>query len=185
LTVPAVASNSTRESAARASRTTTQLTLYGTVSQSQYIDMQDDRARGEGNNPFGNYAGSSLPSPTDENPYGPLAGDEGEFELTLYSDEAHKSHAGTVVYICQYNFDKNGLCTAAFQLEQGTLIAKGPSNFTSTTFDLSILGGTYGYRSTRGTITIETLGTATQPQPVFRPAPMLQAERIVLAIHDA
>ncbi len=163
----------------------TQLELYAVLSRSEYIDMADDRTRGEGNNPFGNYASSSLPAPSDENPYGPLGGDEGDFTFTLYTSASRKTQAGTAVYICQYNFDKNGLCSAAFTLKDGTLIAKGTSNFASTTFSFAILGGTYAYRSTKGVATVTALGPATQGQPVFRSVPMLQAERIILTVRPA
>jgi hypothetical protein len=160
----------------------TQVRLYGTVSQAQYVDERDDRDRGEGNNPFGNYAGSSVPAPTDENPFGPLAGDEAAYALDLYSDARHTKSVGTAIYVCLYNFDKNGFCNAAFQLKSGTVVAKGALNFTSTRFSLVVVGGTYGYRSMVGAVSVTTLGSATQSQPVFRPVPLLQSEQIVLTL---
>src|SRR5579862_9706511 len=62
--------------AARAAEGASTLTLYSIPVQVQYADNQDDRGRGEGHNPFGNYAGASTAAKTSEVRYGPFPGDE-------------------------------------------------------------------------------------------------------------
>ena len=60
--------------AARAVKTR-QLVLYAGVTRTAYVNNADDRSRGEGRNPFGNYSGSSVIPPTNERIYGPFAGE--------------------------------------------------------------------------------------------------------------
>lgn len=67
-------------------------------------------------------------------------------------------------------------------MKDGSLIAKGAFNFSSTTFALAIVGGTSAYRGMSGAVQISALGTGTQAQPVYRAVPMLQAQRMVLSI---
>ncbi len=167
--------------AARAVKTR-QLVLYAGVTRTAYVNNADDRSRGEGRNPFGNYSGSSVIPPTNERIYGPFAGDEGEIALALFSDAAHKHKVGTAIEVCQYNFDLNQLCDAALRFANGEVAAKGAFNFNDTKFGLSVVGGTNAYRSVGGSIQVATLGVKTQPQPVTRVVPMLQSQKIVVAL---
>ena len=98
------------------------LTLYSVPTAGQFINVADDRDRGEGNNPFGNYSGSAAPAPSNEKLFGPLPGDLGDFFFNLYGSAAHTTRMGTQLLICHYNFDQGG--DAAFQLSNGTLIGK-------------------------------------------------------------
>ena len=149
------------------------------------MNNSDDRARGEGNNPFGNYSGASAPQPPSEKLFGPFAGDEGEYAFKLYTGSDLKSAAGSAIFVCQYTFNANALCDASFQLQGGALVAKGTSNFNATTFSLAILGGTYSYRGMKGHVTVSAVGRRTLPQPVVRVVPLLEAQRIAFALRAA
>jgi hypothetical protein len=146
--------------------------------------MTDDRSRGEGNNPFGNVAGSATPNQNNERLAGPLPGDEGDYAYTLATARGGKPTAGTSLYICHYNFNEGAFCDAAFHLKDGTLMAKGSYNFRDTSFTLVIVGGTRAYRGMKGIVDVSTLGSATQPQPVFRVVPMLEAQRATFTLQN-
>jgi hypothetical protein len=160
-------------------------TLYSSGARGEWINMSDDRGRGEGNNPFGNVAGSVVPTQASERLAGPLAGDEGDYAYTLSTSRGGKDRAGSSLYICHYNFNKGAFCDASFQLKDGTLIAKGSYNFDDSAFTLSIVGGTRAYRGAKGVIDVKALGSSTQPQPVFRAVPMLQAQRATFTVKPA
>ncbi len=159
-----------------------QLTLYTVATDKQFVNNADDRSRGEGHNPFGNYAGAGTTPPANEKLFGPFAGDEGEFAYNVYSDAAHKKSDGTAIFVCQYNFNKDAFCDAAIRLNDGTLIGKGPLNFNATTFTVSVLGGTDAYRGMVGTIDVSTLGAKTQAQPVLRVIPALEQQRLAVGL---
>jgi hypothetical protein len=171
--------------AARAGLNDRTLTLYGVSSNKEFVNNADDRARGEGNNPFGNYSGASAPQPPSEKLFGPFAGDEGEYAFKLYTSSNIKSYAGSAIFVCQYNFNANAFCDAAFQLQGGALVGKGTSNFNVTTFSLAILGGTFKYRGMKGHVTVSALGRGTLPQPVVRVVPMLEAQRMAFVLRAA
>jgi len=155
-------------------------TFYADIKNERYINNVDDLSRGEGHNPFGNV--SSVKPPTNEKTSGPLAGDEAMFAFGLSTDADHKHSAGDVIFVCWYNFNRDGLCDAAFQLKDGSLIAKGAFNFASQHFALAVVGGTSKYKGMSGAVTISALGAATQTQPVYRVVPMLQAQRMSFTI---
>ncbi len=67
------------------------------------------------------------------------------FSFNVYSDRALKVRAGAAVFTCQYNFQKNAFCDAAFKLKNGeTFIAEGAFNFEATSFELAVTGS-YGF----------------------------------------
>ena len=160
-----------------------EMTLYSVTEQQQYVNHADERALGQGHNPFGNYAGASVTPPPNEKIFGPFPGDQGQFALNLYANRTQTKPVGTAILICEYNFDQNAFCDAAFQLSGGTLVAKGAFNFNGKTSSLGILGGTYTYRSVKGQVQMSALGIATQKQPVSRIVPLLEAQRLVFIIH--
>ncbi len=127
-------------------------TLYARAEQEQYVNNQDDRTRGKGNNPFGNFrdtSGSQTKSPN-----GPFPGDESIFSFNLYSDSDLTNRAGTAVFVCQYNFDKNAFCDASFRLATGeTLLAEGSFAFTAPKFTLAVTGA-YGGSGSGGKGTV-------------------------------
>lgn len=158
-------------------------TFYSSVKNERYINNVDDLSRGEGHNPFGNV--SSVKPPTNEKTSGPLAGDEAMYAFDLFTSSDLKTSAGSAIFVCWYNFNRNALCDAAFQLSGGTLIGKGAFNFSNQKFSLALLGGTSKYRSTGGAVEISALGAKTQSQPVFRVVPMLQAQRLSFLVEPA
>ena len=129
----------------------TSLTLYATAEQEQYVDNSDSLQRGEGNNPFGNY--KDLAPLANKNASGPFPGDEALFSFNLYADASLKTKAGSAIFTCQYNLNKNAFCDASFQLAAGgTLMASGAFNFTASKFSLAVVGGYGGSAGKRGSV---------------------------------
>jgi hypothetical protein len=139
-------------SATKSATATRSLVLYSAPTQFQYDDFADDRGRGEGNNPFGNYRAPFTALPTDEFHYGPFPGDEAFLEYELYTDTSLKTSAGSAVFICQYGFHKSSFCNASFQLKGGTLAGFLTSTFNATSYTLAITGGTSTYRGLKGEV---------------------------------
>ncbi len=164
--------------AARASQSPVSLTLYAVPMQHQYVNNADDRARGEGNNPFGNYSSTFVAPPPNEKLFGPFAGDEGDYAFRLYTGANLKKAAGSATFLCMYDFNQNAFCDAAFDLNDGSLIGKGFLDFNASTFTLAIVGGTAGLQGTKGNLRVVSAGSATQAQPVRRVAPMLERQRL-------
>jgi hypothetical protein len=182
LVTAASAQETTGARAARSAAATQSLLVYSLPSKEAYVDNADDRARGEGHNPFGNYAGSTTTPPTNERVYGPFSGDEGIYGAKLFSDAGHKNPVGTAIAICQYTQNQQSFCDVSLGLAGGQLLAKGASSFSATEFTLPIVGGTGAYRNMTGHVDVTALGWRTQPQPVPRVAPMVQAQRLAIAI---
>jgi hypothetical protein len=127
------------------------LTLYATAEQEQYVDNSDSLQRGEGNNPFGNY--KDLEPLANKNATGPFPGDEALFSFNLYTDSNLKTRAGSAIFTCQFNLNKNAFCDASFQLAAGgTLMASGAFNFTAARFSLAVIGGYGAYSNRRGSV---------------------------------
>jgi hypothetical protein len=162
-----------------------QLSLYAVAAKKAFVNNTDDLARGEGHNPFGNYSSSTINTKSNEKVFGPFAGDMGVYSFALYSNASKKHPAGSAIFICQYGFDQNAFCDLSLQLKDGTLIGKGELNFNSKASTLAIIGGTSKYRSVKGVVDGLALGSATQAQPVHRVVPILQAQRLDVAIHPA
>ena len=122
---------------------TKKLTVYSVATQEQFMNHEDDRDRGKGNNPFGNFKDST--SATKETGIGPFAGDRAIFTFALFDDAKLRTKIGSATFICQYGFPKNAICDAGYQLENGQLIGEGAFNFNARSFDLAITGGTGKY----------------------------------------
>jgi hypothetical protein len=129
-------------------KTPQRITLYSIAKAEQFVNNADDRQRGKGNNPFGNY--KDITATTKEHGNGPFPGDEALFKFNVYTSSDLKKSAGTAVFTCQYNFNKNAFCDAAYQLTDGTLIGLGEFDFNASSFSLAIIGGTGKYRSRTG-----------------------------------
>ena len=134
--------------AAAATKGTQQFTIYSIATQEQFLNHQDDRQRGTGNNPFGNFKDST--SATKESGVGPFAGDRSVFTFKLFSDSGTKDTIGNATLICQYSFNKNAVCEAAYVLSGGQLLGNGFFNFNAKTFSIAIIGGTGKYRGETG-----------------------------------
>jgi hypothetical protein len=127
------------------------LILYAVAEQEQFINNADDRARGEGNSPFGNYS-DVVPPPVNEKSKGPYPGDEALYSFNVYTDAHLSKRAGAAVFTCQYNFHNDAFCDASYQLRSGTVVAQGDLNFAATRFSLAVTGGNGAYASAGGEI---------------------------------
>ena len=126
------------------------LTLYSIATQEQFLNHEDDRDRGKGNNPFGNFKDST--SATKETGVGPFAGDRAVFTFKLYDGPDLRRAVGSAVFICQYGFDKNAFCNASYQLGKSQIVGQGAFNFSASAFSLVIVGGTGKYRGMTGNL---------------------------------
>jgi hypothetical protein len=135
---------------AEAATSQQKFTIYSVATQEAFLSMSDDRARGKGNTPFGNFKDTTTP--TKESGAGPFAGDIAMFSFDLYTGADLKTRAGSGVFTCQYNFNQNAFCDVSYQLKGGTLICAGAFNFNAKSFTLTIKGGTGAYRSKKGDI---------------------------------
>jgi len=124
------------------------LTIYSIATQEQFLNHEDDRDRGKGNNPFGNFKDSTTANK--EAGVGPFAGDRAVFTFRLYRDPTMRRFLGYATFICQYAFNKNAFCNASYQLDGGQLMGQGAFNFSASTFQLAIVGGTGEYRGLTG-----------------------------------
>ena len=146
LTVAAcIAGGSAR--AATASRT---LTLYSIATAEQFLNHSDDRARGTGNNPFGNFRDSTPPAGTETAGNGPFPGDRSVFTFAIFGSSDLKSRIGSASFVCEYVFDRNAFCQTAYVLPGGTLLGAGYLNFSAKTFTVSLTGGTGKYSGVSG-----------------------------------
>jgi hypothetical protein len=128
------------------------LGYYALVDKEQFVNNKDDRARGEGTNPFGTAQGAGIAT-TNEKAKGPLPGDEGLYELKLYPDPQLKKPGPTANFVCQYQFAKIGGCDVSVQLDDGTIV--GTTDFQALDnkqFSVIVTGGTGRYVNARGSI---------------------------------
>jgi len=138
------------------------LTLWTVANGAQYLNNGDDRGRGIHINPL-SAAQSKLKPKSGDNGEGPYPGDVGVFTLTLYANAKLQKIIGSGAYTCYYNYDKNALCEAYYQLNGNadTLLSSGLVNFNNTArFKLIITGGTNKYRDARGELSAAPAGRA-------------------------
>jgi len=126
------------------------ISLYSVATSEQFVNNEDDRARGEGTNPFGNFRDESPV--VKETANGPFPGDESVFTFSLYTNARLETKAGSAVLTCLYNFNKNAFCDATYQLDGGTLVAAGAFNFNASNFVLVITGGYGKYSDVKGVL---------------------------------
>jgi hypothetical protein len=138
---------------ARAAASPQKFTIYSVATEEQFMNMSDDRARGKGNTPFGNFKDTTTP--TKETGTGPFPGDIAMFSFALFKDATLKTNVGSGVFTCQYNFNQNAFCDVTYQLKGGILLCAGAFNFNAKSFTLSVKGGTGVYRSVKGNIAAE------------------------------
>jgi hypothetical protein len=145
LLAPGVAAGS-----AGAGRSARGLTLYSVATQEQFLNHADDRQRGTGNNPFGNFKAPTAT--TREHNKGPFPGDQALFQFKVFSGPDLKKLAGTAVFTCNYNFNRHGFCDATYELTGGTLVGAGALDFNAKNFSLVITGGTGKFRALTGNL---------------------------------
>lgn len=150
--VAAILSTTGSGSSSSAAATTTRaLDLTAIPTQRAFVDNADDRQRGKGNNPFGNY-GALDPSTTSERKSGPFPGDEGLFAYRVAGAPGGGSTTGTATLACEYGFERSALCQASYTLPDGTLNATGSFAAGATSFTLTVSGGTGAYLEARGVL---------------------------------
>ena len=141
-------------SAGAAARAPQHVTVYSITTEEQFLNHADDRQRGFGDNPFGNF---KAPTPTTkEHNAGPFPGDQALFTFKLYSDPNRKKQIGQALFSCTYSFNRQGFCDAGWQLKDGTVIGSGPVDFNAKNFALVITGGTAKYRGVTGNVVSKT-----------------------------
>ncbi|HVW89910.1 MAG TPA: hypothetical protein VHC01_10625 [Gaiellaceae bacterium] len=128
---------------------TTHSTYYSVAVSQQFVNNADDRLRGKGSNPFGNFHDNS---PTTKQKKGPFPGDENIFAFDVASDSARKHMVGRGTFMCLYNFNENVYCDVVYQLPTGRVFASGAFDFAATSFTLTVTGGTGAYANRSGTI---------------------------------
>ena len=172
---------------AASSRKATTFVVYAVPDQRGFVNNADDRQRGKGNNPFGNYhVGVQLPSAV-ETKYGPFPGDVGLFTYKLYTDASHRSGAGSAVLICQYGFDLTGVCDASYQLAGGTLIGTGSFPAKAPTYSFEITGGVGGYLAMKGRVnSVRTSGQVPGSAGLIAANSLvLEPQRLAFTVHPA
>ena len=144
---------------AQASRS---IVFYAKPTKAQFIDHNDDRARGNFTNPFADV----LPTPKNANNAKPgaRAGDNALFTLKLYSDAKLTRAVGTAAYSCTVNFGQQAVCDGQFQFGDGTMIAMGPADLKSGDFVIPVTGGTGRYARAHGQLSSRSAGTKTNTQ---------------------
>jgi hypothetical protein len=153
----------------------TRLTLYSVPAAEQFLNHMDDRQRGHGNNPFGNFQAPTATTKEQNN--GPFPGDQALFLFKLYTGPDLKHQAGSADFTCSYNFKKHGFCDAVYQLSDGTILAAGALDFQANHFDLPVTGGTGKYRLLAGKLSAspgprlsQRLAISLAPYPSSSPA---------------
>ena len=138
----------TAAQARRASARAHGVTFYSVASQEQFVNNEDDRARGKGNNPFGNY--KDVTAAQKEAGNGPFAGDEAIFTFKIYNTPRLTRQAGTATFVCQYDLNKNAFCETSYFVSDGTILGEGEFNFNAQRFTLTVTGGTGAYERASG-----------------------------------
>jgi hypothetical protein len=129
------------------------LVLQASPLQRAFVDNADDRVRGDGDNPFGNYRATLGKAATSEQASGPFPGDEGLFSYRLAG-----SSPGSAVLVCEYGFARLSVCQAEYSLARGTLTASGTFAAGANAFVLSVTGGTGAYAGARGEVRATAAG---------------------------
>src|SRR4051794_10606923 len=82
------------------------IVVYSLTTEEQFLNHADDRQRGFGDNPFGNFKAPTAT--TKEHNSGPFPGDQAVFKFKLYTGADRKTSLGSAVFSCVYNFNRNG-----------------------------------------------------------------------------
>jgi hypothetical protein len=122
-------------------------TFYSQATAEQFVNNADDRLRGKGQNPFGNFHDNS---PTTKQAKGPFPGDEALFAFAVYVDGRLAKQVGSATYACAVEFQKNVYCDVQYELPRGRLVGAGTFNFAATRFTIAITGGSGAYAGLSG-----------------------------------
>jgi hypothetical protein len=124
--------------------------IWSIATHEQFLNHSDDRVRGLGNNPFGSFKDSTGPTGKETTGNGPFAGDRSVFTFAIFRSADLSSRIGSATFSCEYVFDKNAFCMAAYVLPEGMLLGDGYFNFNAKTFGVSVTGGTGKYSGVSG-----------------------------------
>jgi len=148
--------------------TATAMTLYSVVVAEQFMNTQDDRQRGVGSNPFGNYKDTTPTTKPKTNR--PFPGDYTLLSFRIFGDDGLKKRLGTATFTCQFAFEQRAICKATYELDAGVIHGVGIVDFTKPKFALVVTGGTGKYFGRKGDVMSAPVGSgkAQQLQFVFR-----------------
>jgi len=138
------------------------LALQSVTTSEVFLNHADDRKRGGGNNPFGNFISRTA---TTGEKSGPYPGDQAIFTFDVYAGAKLRTRAGSAVFRCIYAFKRLGFCDAIYNLSGGTVVAEGAFSFDTTTYAMTVTGGTGRYASAAGEVAAG-LPTSKKSQPV-------------------
>lgn len=122
-------------------------TFYSVATAEQFVNNADDRLRGKGRNPFGNFHDNSA---TTKQAKGPFPGDEALFVFDVYADGRLANRIGSATYACAVEFQKDVYCDVQYDLPRGRLVGAGTFNFAANGFTIAITGGTGAYAGRSG-----------------------------------
>jgi hypothetical protein len=134
-----------------ASSTAQHVVFYSVATSEQYVNNKDDRERGQGANPFGNFHDATAST---KQAKGPFPGDEEVFQFAIYAKPSLGKAVGDGRFVCLYNFNQNVLCDASYDLPGGALVGTGAFSFNSSKFNIDVTGGTGKYSNLRGNLEV-------------------------------
>jgi hypothetical protein len=124
--------------------------IYSVATAEQFVNNEDDRARGLGNNPFGNF--KDKVAVVEKGTNGPFAGDEVVFQFALYRHQSSADLIGTATFTCNYYFDKAAFCQAVYNIGKSQIFANGAFPFNTKQFSLTLSGGSGQYTDVSGVV---------------------------------
>jgi hypothetical protein len=125
--------------------------LYSVATAEQYINNKDDRERGQGANPFGNFHDASA---TTKQAKGPFPGDEAIFEFAVYGKAGLGKPVGSAQYACEYNFNRSVFCDVNYKLQGGTVAGSTTFGWNDSSFTVAVTGGSGRYANLRGDLAV-------------------------------
>jgi len=128
----------------------TRMTLYSVATAEQFMNTQDDRQRGVGSNPFGNY--KDITPTTKPKTNRPYPGDYTLLSFDIFGNDQLKKRVGKATYTCQFAFEQRAICKAVYELGAGTINGVGVVDFTTPRFALIVTGGSGKYFGRRGDV---------------------------------
>ena len=147
-TLAAAALAAASSGSASAAKGLQRLQLYSIVTGEQFINTKDDRRRGYGNNPFGNF--NDVTPTTKQKDTRTLPGDSVLLKFNVFDDAKLTKRSGTAVLTCMFGFKNQAFCSATYNLDGGTLLGSGTVSFSTTAFTIAITSGTGQYAGLRG-----------------------------------
>jgi hypothetical protein len=128
----------------------TRMTLYSVAIAQQFMNTQDDRQRGVGSNPFGNY--KDITPTTKPKTNRPYPGDYTLLSFDIFGNDHLKKRVGKATLTCQFAFEQRAICKAVYELDEGTINGVGVVDFTKPRFALVVTGGSGTYFGRKGDV---------------------------------